>query len=239
MVKKVNYDAGERLSAETQLARSMSKEKSNNLSLREEGEFDENGKKLEYSGDLKTYYKTQGLFDISIEKAIERYKEDNIEDKDAVQFIRQPLRNSTVGTEMFKEYEMYFYEQYSGDITDKKNAIVYKGESAGGWDKYYKQIKKTLEYMRHSEMSNPNEIKNKYQLYGTNQKFWFDADFFDRLFVYGMALDAYDYEDPEQVDVKSVLKDGPQTSFAQDVLDDFIEELKKKIGDEEGETSEF
>ena len=100
---------------------------------------------LKYDIYMKQFNREQGLMQIDPTMAIKRYKEDKIKPEDAVLFIRQPKRNTAIGTELFKEYAVEIYKKYSGDIEKVKNDRVYNGGGSEYWKKIFEECYKLLE----------------------------------------------------------------------------------------------
>lgn len=148
-----------------------------------------------YYSYIKQFNREQGIMQISPEIAIKRYKEDKIKAEDAVLFIRQPMRNTNIGMEMVKEYMLDLYEENAEKINAEKNKVVFDGGGCEYWRKVYEECQ---EY----------------------DKRWIDPENIDRLMLYALALDAYDKEGVENVDVDGILANGP-SGYAFSVLENF------------------
>ena len=174
------------------LALKESKNVADNIQLEYKYYSTKDSEYIEYD---KAFNREQGLMQISPEMAIKRYKEDKIADKDAVLFIRLPMRNTNIGMELFKEYATKLYEKYSGDIDKEKNKIVFDG----GGSKYWREI---------------------YEECQDYDKRWIDPENIDRLMLYAIALEAYDKKDTESVDAINIIQNEP-TEYGKEVIELF------------------
>lgn len=162
-------------------------------------------KEDKYDIYVKEFNREQGLMQIDPTMAIKRYKEDKIEPEDAVLFIRQPKRNTTIGTEIFKEYAVEIYTKYSGDIEKAKNEIVFNGGGSEYWKDIFEECSK----------------------YETR---WISPENIDRLMVYAIALEAFDKKDIKAITdtrVNEIITNAPG-SYAKAVLETFKEYLLQK-----------
>ena len=140
----------------------------------------------------------QGLMQIDPTMAIKRYKEDKIKPEDAVLFIRQPKRNTAIGTELFKEYAVEIYKKYSGDIEKVKNDIVFNGGGSEYWKKIFEEC----------------------SVYETR---WVSPENIDRLMLYAIALEAYDKKDVNAITDARVneIITGQPDDYANSILETF------------------
>lgn len=166
-----------------------------------------NSKEDKYDIYVKEFNREQGLMQIDPTMAVKRYKEDKIEPEDAVLFIRQPKRNTTIGTELFKEYAIEIYRKYSGDIERAKNNIVFNRGGSAYW-------------------------KNIYDECSTYENRWISQENIDRLMVYAIALEAFDKKDIKSITttrVNEIITNEPG-SYAKAVLETFREYLLQEGG---------
>lgn len=154
--------------------------------------------KEKYDIYMKQFNREQGLMQIDPTMAIKRYKEDKIKAEDAVLFIRQPKRNTAIGTELFKEYAVEIYKKYSGDIEKVKNDIVFNGGGSEYWKKIFEEC----------------------SIYETR---WVSPENIDRLMLYAIALEAFDKKDVNAITDTRVneIITGQPDDYAKSILETF------------------